>query len=163
MIEEKIIPKFSLNKHLTSVNISGIILTIIGILFLFIPEYINLKTSFTIIFIGCFLFVMISEKGILKRIKSVIINRNIDPWKKNNILLSEKITIIIIIWTLFLYFITKDSDIEILFVLVFLGLLVIKVLTDEFTTNQLKKKMYLFIIPFLTIFVIIIAEKILTF
>ena len=125
----------------TPSNIIGIILVIVGIVFLFNPTYLNLKISFTMIFIGCFLVAMVSEKNIPKRISISQIKRNIDSIKKGRLLISEKIILAIVIWTLFLFFITSDTEIEIFLILILIGILVIKEFTDKFITSHLKKRM----------------------
>ena len=161
--EKKLKPHFSIKQLHTRSNIIGIILASLGVVSLFNPTYLNPKISFTMIFIGCLLVVMISKTGIPKRISdSQSKRKNIDSIKKTRLLISEKITLIIIIWTLFLFFITSDTDIEIFFVCMFIGILVVKELTDEFTTHHLKKRMYIFIFVFLITYIIIIAQKIIT-
>lgn len=144
------------------INIIGIIIIIIGIVFYFNHTPLYLKISLTMIFIGYVLIFMLSKTHIPKGIDDSQITRNIDPIKKTKLLLTEKITLIIIVWTLFSFFITNDADIEIFFVLIFIGLIVVKQITDEFTTLHLKKRMTIFIIVFLIASIIIIAQKILT-
>lgn len=157
---EKLKSHFLIKQPHTHSNIIGIILVIIGFVFLFNPTYLNLKISFTMIFIGCLLIFMISETSIPKRISDSQIKRNIDSIKKIGLLRSEKITLIIIIWTLFLFFITSGTDIELFFICIFLGILVIKELTDKFTTVHLKKRMNIFIFVFLIAYIIIIVQHI---
>ena len=134
-----------------------------GFLFYINPTPLNIKISLTIIFIGSILLFLISETYVPKRVGDSQTIKNIDTIKKTKLLLSEKITLIIIVWTLFSFFITNDSDLEIFFVLIFIGLLVIKLLTNEFTTLQFKKRLNIFIIVLLIGYIILIAQKILTF
>ena len=75
-------------------------------------------------------------------------------------LLSEKITLVIIAWILILFLITSDADLEIFFVLIFIGILIIKILTDSFTTKQFKLRMNVFISVFLIIYIVMIAQRI---
>ena len=77
-------------------------------------------------------------------------------------IMSEKITLIIAIWILFVLFITGDGNIELFFILVLIGVLIIRELSDRFTTEHLKDRMNIFIYFFVFIFVIIIGKKILT-
>jgi len=76
------------------------------------------------------------------------------------LLLSEKITLVISVWILFIFVITDDSNLEIFFILIFIGVLIVRELTDIFTTSDLKDRMNLFIYIFLIIFIIIVGRKI---
>ena len=52
--------------------------------------------------------------------------------------MSEKITIVLSIWILFIFIITGDANLEIFFILIFIGILIVRELTDIFTTSDLK-------------------------
>lgn len=75
---------------------------------------------------------------------------------------SEKITIIIALWILIALLITRDTDIELFFVIVFIGILIIRAITDVFITTTLKHRMNLIIYIFIIIFSIIVGNKIIT-
>ena len=75
---------------------------------------------------------------------------------------SEKITLTITLWILFLFLITGDASLEIFLLLIFIGILVIKEFTDIYTTKYFKLRMNIFICIFLLIYVVIIAQKILS-
>lgn len=75
---------------------------------------------------------------------------------------SEKITLIITLWILLVLLITKDTDLELFFVLVFIGVLIIRALTDVFITTTLKHRMNLLIYAFIIVFIIIVGNKIIT-
>lgn len=75
---------------------------------------------------------------------------------------SEKITLAITLWILFLFLITGDASLEVFILLVFIGILVIKEFTDIYTTKYFKLRMNIFICIFLLIYVVIIAQKILS-
>ena len=75
-------------------------------------------------------------------------------------LISEKITIFLAIWIVIVLFATGDGNIELFLILIFIGLLVGKELTDRYTSANLRKRMNIFVFFFLLIFVIIIGEKI---
>lgn len=89
--------------------------------------------------------------------------------KKGNI---EKITLRRILWMLFLFFMTVtilflffvtatgDINIEILFVSIFIGIVVLKELTDEFTPYHLKKKINILISGLFVIFLLIVVNEI---
>ena len=74
--------------------------------------------------------------------------------------MSEKITLILSIWILLIFVITGDANLEIFFILIFIGVLIVRELTDIYTTSNLKDKMNLFIYIFLIIFIIIVGRKI---
>jgi len=76
------------------------------------------------------------------------------------LLISEKILLAITIWILFLFLITGDSDLEIYFILIFTGVLVVKELTDIYVTKKFRLRMNIFISCFLLIYVLIISQKI---
>lgn len=77
-------------------------------------------------------------------------------------LLSEKITLAIACWILLVLLITSELNIEIFFILIFIGVLIIRELTDIFTTTNIKERMNLFIYIFLIIFLVIVGKKIMT-
>lgn len=75
-------------------------------------------------------------------------------------LLSEKMTFIISLWVLFFLIITGNENLEIFFILIFIGVLIIRELSDIFTTENLKGRMNLFIYVFILIFIVIVGNKI---
>lgn len=77
-------------------------------------------------------------------------------------LLSEKITVITTIWILLVMILTGEGNLEIFFILIFIGVLIIRELTDIFTSSDLKQRMNLFIYLFLFIFIIIVGNKIIS-
>lgn len=77
-------------------------------------------------------------------------------------LMSEKLTIIITFWIVLVLFITGTANLEIFFILIFIGVLIVRELSDVFTTTNLKDRMNLFIYFFIFIFMIIVGQKILS-
>ena len=77
-------------------------------------------------------------------------------------LMSEKLTIIISTWTILALFLTGNENYEIFFILIFIGVLITRELTDVFSTEDLKDRMNIFIYIFIIIFIIIVGKKILT-
>jgi len=75
-------------------------------------------------------------------------------------LMSEKITLYIVAWMIFLLFIASDTGLEIFFILIIIGFIIIKELTDRFTTSNLKFKMNAFIFIFMIVFIILIITRI---
>jgi len=92
--------------------------------------------------------------------------------KKTRLQMPEKITLSKIIWILFLFFLTVtilslffvaatgDINIEIFFVSIFIGIVVLKELTDDFTPNHLKKKINILISGLLVVFLLIVINEI---
>jgi len=78
-------------------------------------------------------------------------------------LISEKITLFIALWMIVVFFVTINVMLEIFFVLIFIGLLVVKVFTDRFTLTSLKFRMNIIIFVFLIVFIFLIAKKIISF
>jgi len=77
-------------------------------------------------------------------------------------LMSEKITLFIAGWILFVLIITGDVNLEIFFILIFIGVLIIRELTDVFSSVNLRDRMNIFIYIFLIIFMVIVGKKVLT-
>lgn len=77
-------------------------------------------------------------------------------------LMSEKITLFIAGWILFVLIITDDANLEIFFILIFIGVLIVRELTDVFSSVNLKDRMNIFIYIFLIIFMVIVGKKVLT-
>jgi len=76
--------------------------------------------------------------------------------------MSEKITVVFSAWTIAMLFLTGDENLEIFFVLIFIGVLVTRELTDVFAPSNLKDRMNSFIYIFLIIFIVIVGKKIIT-
>ena len=76
-----------------------------------------------------------------------------------SLLISEKITLAITAWIIFSIYISPDDGLEIFFTLILIGILVIKELTDIFTTRNFRKKINIFIFVFLWIYIVIITQK----
>lgn len=80
--------------------------------------------------------------------------------KNIHLALNDRITITLISWTLLLFIIT--ADIEIFFVLIFLGILITKEMTDVYTSKTFKTKLNAYIITFLIMYTALISQKIIT-
>jgi hypothetical protein len=75
---------------------------------------------------------------------------------------SEKITFVIALWILAALLITGDTDFELFFVLIFIGILIVRALSDMFITKTLKFRMNLIIYLCIIVFIGIIGNKIIT-
>lgn len=133
---------FSINQPFIIADIIGIILITIGISFLFNPDLLNIKIGLTLIVIAIFMIFMITGESKTKGIKGT------------------QITIGIIAWTLLIFFIPGYVDMEMFFILIFIGLLVIKEFTDEFISLRLKNRINILISLFLIVFIVIMGQKI---
>jgi hypothetical protein len=78
-------------------------------------------------------------------------------------LISEKITLFMAAWMIIIFFLTLNAIIEIFFILIFIGLLIVKVFTDRFTQTYLKIRINILILLFLTIFSLFIGKRIISF
>jgi DNA-directed RNA polymerase subunit M/transcription elongation factor TFIIS len=169
----KITPYLSKIQFFAKSNIIELVLISIGVVFLFNPTLSNIKKSFTLILIGFILIFILSEKNSpdsfqTKTPKPSSSNENrksgtrlnLNYLKKIRLSISDKITLTLVIWILFLFFITSDVELEAFFVLIFIGMLVVRELTDELTTIHLKHRMDGFIYLFLIAFIWIVGEKI---
>ena len=76
--------------------------------------------------------------------------------------MSEKITLFVAVWIIVALFITGNADLEIFFVLIFVGMLIVKEFTDRFTTVHIRHRMNVFIYIFAIVFIVIIGEKIIS-
>jgi predicted RNA-binding Zn-ribbon protein involved in translation (DUF1610 family) len=118
--------------------IIGSILLFLSIIPLLISSSFSFKISLTLIIISIIISLFIIEK-----------QRNI----------SLKITIIIIVIVILLFFVT-GADLELYLIFIFLGVLITKTLLNEYLPPTLKIRMNIFILVFLTIFLIIIIKRI---
>ena len=154
-------------------KIFGLLLFAIGTIFLLNPTTSNIKISIMLFFIGGLPFILISEKKFIimsptsnitkaNKTKNNQITTDENFLQKNKLVISEKISLLIIAATLILFLITKPADLEIFLVLLYLSLLIIKELIDEFTPVHVKQRLNVFVVIFFIIFVVIIAERIIT-
>ena len=84
----------------------------------------------------------------------------IDVVKKIRLLISEKITLVITVWIILMFFIVGEADLENFLIFILIGFLIVKELTDSFTTIHLKHRMNVFIYLFFMIFIVIIGKRI---
>jgi len=124
-----------------NVMIIGFILTLTSIaLLLFIQNPLTTKLSLTLLLIAAIL-----QLNIIK--------------KEQNF--SIKITFIIIVYLIFLFFIT-GTDIDLFLLLIFPGILIIKIMIDEYLPESLIIRINLFLSIFFIIFVIAVTKRIIS-
>ncbi len=76
-------------------------------------------------------------------------------------LLSEKLTLTMILLTIIFLVITQNSGLEVFVVLILIGVLIIRELSESFSSNDLKDRMNFFIYTGSLIFIIIVVRKVL--
>lgn len=167
-----------LYKPILQMKLVGIVLIIIGMIFLGISTPFNIKFGFTIILIGIVILGLLTDrKYFFTSINKIVeegYNKNISN-NKNNLSFSEKlryalkqfdisenIVFAIIILIVFLYFVTGVNNLEIFLILIYLGLIIIRELTNEFIPYYFKKRINILMIGFLIIFIIIITKKVIS-
>ena len=126
-------------------SIFGIFLIIMSIVFFSFSFRLNMKIGLTLFLIGFFLIILIPGK--------ILPENSIDI----------KIIIIIITWILLMFLLTINVDLEILFVLILLGILLIKEFTDKLTSSSFKKRLNIFIFSSLLIFLVLVIKRIINF
>lgn len=78
-------------------------------------------------------------------------------------LISEKIILFMTAWMIIIFFLTFNAIVEIFFISIFIGFLIVKVFIDRFTRSNLKIRINIFILFFLIVFSLIIGERIISF
>ncbi|RLC74944.1 MAG: hypothetical protein DRI61_15740 [Chloroflexi bacterium] len=132
-----------------------------GIMYLFSPEPILIKLGLSLVLIGIISFILVSEK------RFTVIDANTQETnnfsvQQLNLLFSEKLALFLSIFIFIIFLITDAASIELFFILIYLGLLIIKELADEMTPSHVKRRMNIFIIGFFILFTVIIAKRIIT-
>jgi len=75
-------------------------------------------------------------------------------------LLSEKITLIMLFMTIIFLIITVGSGLEVFVVLILIGVLILRELTESFAPNDFKDRINFFIYTGLVIFTVIVINKV---
>jgi hypothetical protein len=75
-------------------------------------------------------------------------------------LVSHKIFISMLVWTIISILISLSAGIEVLATLELIGLLVIRELTDGFLTNETRQRMDFFIYAGLVLFVVVVLRRV---
>jgi len=163
-------------KKILSDNIIALVLLGFGIFYLIQSIIDNIKISFTLILIATFLiFLMTGEqdpqldsqkkystKNPFRKTKfqKVIFRKKsqVMPKKTRSIPFSNKISITLILWTILLFVLTQD--IEIYIILIFIGIIIARELTDMHISDIYKKRLDAYIIIFLLTYIIITSQKI---
>lgn len=75
-------------------------------------------------------------------------------------LVSHKIFISMLVWTIISILISLSAGIEVLATLELIGLLVIRELTDGFLTKEIRQRMDFFIYAGLVLFVVVVLRRV---
>ena len=75
-------------------------------------------------------------------------------------LVSHKIFISMLVWTIVSVLISLSAGIEVLATLELIGLLVIRELTDGFLTSEIRQRMDFFIYAGLVLFVVVVLRRV---
>ena len=75
-------------------------------------------------------------------------------------LVSHKILVSMLAWTIISVLISLSAGIEVLATLELIGLLVIRELTDGFLTNDMRQRMDFFIYAGLVLFVVVVLRRV---
>jgi hypothetical protein len=82
------------------------------------------------------------------------------PPKEDQLQLSEKIVLAMIVWVLFSLVLSLNSGLEVFATLILIGVLIIRELTDSFTPVRTKERVDFFIYAFLVVFAIIVTRRV---
>jgi len=151
-ITKELNPSSSIRTSAMRTQIFGVLFIVIAIVLLIDPNPLNIKISFATIVLGLFSIVLVTKN---KK------NPNNDSEKNNN-KLSEKILLILGIWVILLLFLAQNAGMDMFFISIFIGVLVVKELTDELTTKNQKNHLNIFIFAFLLVFIATIGQKIIS-
>lgn len=125
-------------------KIFGIILFIFGIILLVNPLGSDNKLSVLLIFFGIYIFLFFPEK-------------NMD----NNIELY--IFLFLTGWLVIMTFLTVDKNLDIFFISVVFGMLMVKEFANGYLSPPLKKKLSILTLVFFSLCMVLVAERIINF
>ena len=77
-------------------------------------------------------------------------------------ILSERLTFIFILMTIIILIISGDVVLEIFFIMILIGVLILRELIKSFAPNDLKDRMNFFIYTGFIIYIVIIVQKIIS-
>ena len=125
------------------IRIIGLIQIIGGIVAFYLKTSLYIKLGITLIIIGAFFLLLPSDKKTNKRFNNA------------------QMVLILGSCTTLIFFVTFTFSFDMFFLIITLGITLIKELTNELITNEFKKKLNIFLFLFSLIFIAIIAQKIL--
>lgn len=124
----------------------GVLLIFVGVIFLLNFTNLNIKIGASLIFIGFLLimFLNINEKTMIKS------------------LTGQEVFIIFTIWLFICLMITYNIDADIFLIVVILGILTLREFLFGSVSPRLEKRLHLLFYSLLIIFIIFIAQRIIT-
>jgi hypothetical protein len=147
-LNQKIIQKdLKTYKHKTlhTSRLLGILFITIGIFFILTSYNMLIKTGIILILLGLFLNFLTTKK------------------RQTSEIFDIKIIQIIFVWTTIVFIITINVNAEILYILTFLGILIIKEITDQYTSAHFKNRLNIFIFSFFLFFTFVVVKRIINF
>lgn len=125
-------------------NFIGLLLIIVGIIFLFNPTNLHFKVSAALILIGILIIIFfdLNDKSIPKSIDG------------------KQLTVVITLWIIFSFIITTNIDADFSLTIVILGILTLKEFLSDFISFPLKKRINFLYYSLIIVFIIIIGQKV---
>ena len=123
-------------------RIIGLLLIMVGIIFLYNPINFYIKISASMILIGFLIFFQLNEKHTSRTITG------------------QQINLIIISWLIIAFIVTINNEFDIFLFIVILGILTIKEFLDGFMSLRLKKRIFIFSYFLIFLFILILGQRI---
>jgi len=156
------------------IKMLGILLILIGFALHFIVDLLSVKVSYALMIIGAVIFAFFSESSMIlinvyrKQTVGTKSHTNAERASLKEYLngimkqfdVSEKIASALILWIIFVYFVTGVDNIDIFLILVYLGILIVKVFSTGKIPGPIKHRINVFSVIFLFIFILIVFRKI---
>ena len=143
---------FKIYQHEIISKLIGIIIIALGLYLLIALFYQNPKIGMALILIGISFFFLISETK-KNHEKSIIYK----------LIKSERITIMFSIWIFISLLISNNLDFRLFLIIVIIGFLVLKEISTSIITQELNKRMKIFVISFLVVYFMLVIEKVASF
>ncbi len=145
------------------------LIIIIGLLFFIVPTLESIKIAITLVLIGSILllFPTTTTKTLTKKTPPPPHQTRINAIKtqlidiKNRLSIQETISILLIIWILFLFMITTTQQLDIYFILIFIGFLLTKELASNILPQKTQSHLTIYILIFLIAYIYLIIQKVL--
>lgn len=130
---------------LFKIRIIGILIFSIGFILFLNSNILGINITVTFLLIGIFIVLLPSKISTNDNRKDIYIIGYI------------------IIWIILIFLVTNHLNLEILFILNFLGILVIKEITNNISSEALKLRLNIFVFLFFLLFIFIVITKIINY
>lgn len=124
-------------------KILGIVFACLGVFLLSYPNDVNNKIGVMLVLISIFIFLFFPEKRITNHYHAYIF-------------------LFLIIWLLFMTFITNSKNLDTFFFSVVLGMLIVKEFSNGYIAPPLKKRLSILTLVFFSLSMILVAEKVIS-